>query len=159
MHSSPSKSRLGELRLLSLERNAASRRPQESQTDSDSVSDSTSQTQSQKRRSRARYRRHARQHLYRDGKGIAHDFALAAEWYGKATANGLQLAQCELADLYREGAGVAQDFALAAEWYGKAAAQGYDFAQCKLAGLYRNLDCDGTGVARGVTRAAAEDRD
>ncbi|MCL2415546.1 MAG: serine/threonine-protein kinase, partial [Defluviitaleaceae bacterium] len=50
---------------------------------------------------------------YHYGRGVAKDYALAAEWYRKGAEQGDPRAQCNLGFLYSKGYGVAQDFKLA----------------------------------------------
>ena len=64
------------------------------------------------------------------------DYLQAAQWYGKAAAQGNTAAQIHLADLYRDGRGVARDMAQAIAWYRKAADQGDAGAQGTLGLLY-----------------------
>ena len=59
-----------------------------------------------------------------DTDKCAADCKAAAEWYAKAAAQGLAIAQSNLGFFYENGTGVAQDFKTAAAWFAKAAAQG-----------------------------------
>ncbi|EOM9703666.1 Sel1 family TPR-like repeat protein YbeQ, partial [Escherichia coli] len=55
--------------------------------------------------------------MYRNGNGVAKDYALAFFWYKQAALQGHSDAQNNLADLYEDGKGVAQNETLAAFWY------------------------------------------
>jgi TPR repeat protein len=57
---------------------------------------------------------------YRDGWGVAIDYAKAREWYEKAASKGEARAMAELGDLYFGGVGVPVNQAKAREWYEKA---------------------------------------
>jgi TPR repeat protein len=61
--------------------------------------------------------------LYRFGKGIPADLALAFGWYAKAAAQGHGYAQYNLGVMYEYGQGTPRDLAEARAWYGRAAAQ------------------------------------
>ncbi len=63
---------------------------------------------------------------YRDGDGVAVDYAAMVGWYAKAAEQGDAYSQTELGRCYLEGRGVARDREKAAEWYGRAAAAGYE---------------------------------
>ncbi len=88
--------------------------------------------------------------LYAYGRGVPHDYELAAEWYRKASVQGYADAQERLGALYSSGTGVTQNSAEAAKWYGKAAAQGNAGAQVALGTLYAL----GQGVTQDYTQAA-----
>ena len=63
--------------------------------------------------------------MYRNGNGVAKDYALAFFWgYKQAALQGHSDAQNNLSDLYEDGKGVAQNETLAAFWYLKSAQQG-----------------------------------
>ena len=74
--------------------------------------------------------------LYRLGRGVARDPAIAAEWYLRAAKLGLGRAQANLAMLYLQGDGVEQDYEAAGKWFKAAAAQGHVIAQFNLAIMY-----------------------
>lgn len=70
------------------------------------------------------------------GRGVAQDYARAAELYKIAAQAGLPQAQTRLGLLYAEGKGVPHSDETAAKWLTKAAEQGYVDAGRKLAELY-----------------------
>jgi localization factor PodJL len=72
---------------------------------------------------------------YADGRGVARDLKVAANWYEKAAAHGLASAQYRLASLYEKGLGVTRDLVRARDLYEKAAAQGHIRAMHNLAVL------------------------
>lgn len=74
--------------------------------------------------------------MYRNGNGVAKDYALAFFWYKQAALQGHSDAQNNLADLYEDGKGVAQNETLAAFWYLKSAQQGNRHAQFQIAWDY-----------------------
>jgi TPR repeat protein len=86
---------------------------------------------------------------YRDGLGIAQDYAQAREWFEKAAAEGATVAMTDLGGLYDNGHGVAQDYVKAREWYEKAAAEDDATAMRNLGLLYNN----GQGVAQDYAKA------
>ncbi len=73
---------------------------------------------------------------YTDGRGIAQDYAKAAQWYRLAAAQGLAPAQYRLGSLYEKGHGVTRDLSLARTWYQRAAEQGNRTAMHNLAVLH-----------------------
>ena len=72
---------------------------------------------------------------YAEGRGVPHDFTLAAKWYAKAADRGLAPAQYRLASLYEKGLGVPQDKARAKGLYLEAANAGNPRAMHNLAVL------------------------
>jgi TPR repeat protein len=68
--------------------------------------------------------------------GQAVDYKRAAEWYGKAAAQGHRAAQFSLGNLYFEGDGVAKDQVKAIQLYRQSADQGYDQAEFILGLAY-----------------------
>lgn len=60
--------------------------------------------------------------MYHGGKGVAQDYAQAAEWYRKGAEQGHAKAQNNLAVLYAQGQGVPQDYVAAYMWFTVAAA-------------------------------------
>ena len=74
--------------------------------------------------------------LYRLGRGVARDPAVAAEWYRRAARMGLRGAQTNLARLYLTGDGVEQDYQAAGKWFKAAAVQGHAIAQYNLGVMY-----------------------
>jgi TPR repeat protein len=87
--------------------------------------------------------------LYRNGYGVAQDYAKAREWYQKAADNGDAGGMRNLGALYHNGYGVAQDYAKARAWYEKAADNGHAGAMTNLGLLYEN----GQGVAQDYAKA------
>lgn len=61
--------------------------------------------------------------MYRDGRGVAQDYAEALRWWRKAAELGVVDAQYALGNMYAGGSGIAQDAILAYMWYGIAALQ------------------------------------
>ena len=98
-------------------------------------------------------------HMHGSGP-VAQSYVAAAELYGKAAAQGNEVASYNLGVLHREGWGVAQNDTAAALHFRAAAELGYAKAQYDLADLY--LDGSGVGgrdfgAAVGwLTRAAEE---
>jgi serine/threonine protein kinase len=76
-------------------------------------------------------------------------YAIAAEWYGKAAERGNVIAQYELGRQYQLGQGVQKDPTKAVEWYRKAAEQGHPVAQFNLGTAYE----EGTGVTKDLAQA------
>ncbi len=72
---------------------------------------------------------------YAEGRSMARDLKLAADWYEKAAARGLAPAAYRLGSLYEKGLGVTRDFARAKSLYQKAAEQGHSHAMHNLAVL------------------------
>lgn len=87
---------------------------------------------------------------YALGRGIAQDYAQAAQWFHKAAEQEDPSGQNGLALCYTKGQGVTQSYAEALKWYRKAAKQGYASAQCNLGICYAM----GHGVARDYVQAA-----
>jgi uncharacterized protein len=86
---------------------------------------------------------------YRDGVGVAQDYAKAREWFEKAAAKDNAGAMANLGVLYASGRSVGQDYAKAREWYEKAAAKDNAMAMGNLGLLFAN----GQGVAQDYTKA------
>ena len=61
--------------------------------------------------------------MYRDGQGVAQDYAEALRWWRKAAERGVVDAQYALGNIYSGGTGVAQDNVLAYMWYDITASQ------------------------------------
>ena len=78
--------------------------------------------------------------MYRNGNGVAKDYALAFFWYKQAALQGHSDAQNNLADLYEDGKGVAQNKTLAAFWYLKSAQQGNRHALTSTSVICINTD-------------------
>lgn len=61
--------------------------------------------------------------MYRDGRGVAQDYAQAAQWWRKSAERGLIDAQYALGNMYAGGSGIARDNIQAYMWYSIAASQ------------------------------------
>ncbi len=61
--------------------------------------------------------------MYRDGQGVAQNYAEALRWWGNAAELGVVDAQFALGNLYAGGAGIAPDDIQAYMWYDIAALQ------------------------------------
>ncbi|QAY94551.1 hypothetical protein CWB41_01345 [Methylovirgula ligni] len=72
---------------------------------------------------------------YAEGRVTARDLQAAAEWYGKAAAQGLAPAQYRLGSLFEKGIGVPRDLSKARSLYQSAAEQGNIRAMHNLAVL------------------------
>jgi TPR repeat protein len=76
---------------------------------------------------------------YAEGRGVAQDFAKAAEFYAEAAEQGNVNAEYNLGTLYLNGRGVPKDVAAATKWFQKAAEQGdMNAAHCLADILYDN---------------------
>jgi localization factor PodJL len=73
---------------------------------------------------------------YLDGRAVARDERLAAQWYDRAAKQGLAAAQYRLGSMYEHGRGVANDREQAKSWYERAAGQGNINAMHNLAVLH-----------------------
>jgi localization factor PodJL len=71
--------------------------------------------------------------IYTEGRGVAVDFAKAAQWYQRAADAGIVPAQYRLGSLYEKGTGVARDPAKARALYQQAAESGNANAMHNLA--------------------------
>ena len=69
--------------------------------------------------------------MYRAGRGIEEDPALAAQWMSKAAHAGHARAQYSMGQLL-QGTGVDEDLVLARDWYERAAKQGHSMARNSL---------------------------
>jgi TPR repeat protein len=74
--------------------------------------------------------------MYRNGDGVARNFAEALRWYRLAADQGLADAQNRLGAMLAAGQGTAPDHNEAARWYRKAADQGHAAAQNNLGRCY-----------------------
>jgi localization factor PodJL len=72
---------------------------------------------------------------YADGRGVARDAKIAAQWFEKAAAQGLAPAQYRVGSLYEKGVGVDRDYARARRYYQQAADAGNARAMHNLAVL------------------------
>ncbi|WP_139167904.1 peptidoglycan-binding protein [Bauldia litoralis] len=70
---------------------------------------------------------------FAEGRDVAKDLAVAAEWYRRAANGGLAVAQYRLGSLYERGQGVDKDLTEAVNWYQRAADQGNIGAMHNLA--------------------------
>ena len=77
--------------------------------------------------------------MYRDGQGVAQDYAEALRWWRKAAELGVVDAQFALANMYAGGLGIAQDNILAHMWYDIAMAQTGDAWLRGIAGSNRDV--------------------
>ena len=59
--------------------------------------------------------------MYKDGEGIAQNYAEAAKWFRKAADQNYDEAYCNLGLLYEEGKGVVKDVIEAVRCYRKSA--------------------------------------
>jgi TPR repeat protein/predicted Ser/Thr protein kinase len=87
-------------------------------------------------------------------------YAIAAEWYGKAAERGNAIAQYELGHQYQLGLGVAKDPAKALEWFRKAAEQGHPVAQVNLGMVYQEgsaVSKDDLQAVQWYTKSAEQD--
>ena len=73
---------------------------------------------------------------YQEGLGRAVDYKRAAEWYGKAAAQGHRAAQFSLGNLYLEGDGVPKDQVKAVQLYRQSADQGFPDAEFHIGLAY-----------------------
>ena len=95
--------------------------------------------------------------MYRLGRGVPRDDAMAVRWYRKAAEQGHRGAENNLAFMYHQGLGVSQNLDEALLWYRKAADQGNVLAQRSLANIYRigvEVPHDYAGAVRWYRRAA-----
>ncbi|MBZ0215912.1 MAG: peptidoglycan-binding protein [Fimbriimonadaceae bacterium] len=94
---------------------------------------------------------------FAEGRGVALNPQLAAQWYQRAAAQGLAPAQYRLGSMYEKGHGVTQDRAAARIWYQRAAELGNRKAMHNLAVLYAdgiNGEPDMENAARWFRKAA-----
>jgi len=87
--------------------------------------------------------------MYREGRGVARDYAQAVAWYRNAAERGSARGQSNLAYMYREGLGVALDETQAAYWWQKSAGVGDAYSQSALGEMYEH----GKGVAQDFAQA------
>ena len=64
--------------------------------------------------------------MYRDGQGVAQDFAAALDWWRRSAAQGFLDAQLALGNMYAGGTGIPKDPVRAYMWFDIAAAQSGD---------------------------------
>jgi TPR repeat protein len=87
--------------------------------------------------------------MYRDGRGVPQDFALAFDLFSKAAEQGSTYAQTGLGLLHIKGEGVPQDLAKGISLLRKAADQNDGWAQYNLGWAYES----GTGVPKDTQQA------
>ncbi len=87
--------------------------------------------------------------MYQNGKGVAKDLSVAAQYYQRAADMGYAAAQNNLAVLFEYGHGVTKNPEHAVELYTMAADKGYATAHYNLGRLYQS----GVGVARDFPEA------
>lgn len=87
---------------------------------------------------------------YVNGRGVPQNYQIAAGWFEKASAAGLERVQYNLAVLYENALGVPQDLERAFELYRAAAEQGFAPAQHTVGVAYAQA----RGVARDYRAAA-----
>jgi len=76
--------------------------------------------------------------MYRDGRGVARDYAEALRWWRKAAELGVVDAQFALGNMYAGGGGIARDNILAYMWYDIATMQTGDHWLIAIAGSNRD---------------------
>ncbi|MDH3236228.1 MAG: sel1 repeat family protein [Alphaproteobacteria bacterium] len=76
--------------------------------------------------------------MYRDGQGVARDYAEALRWWRKAAEQGVVDAQYALGNIYGGGTGIARDNTLAYMWYDIAAQTGEEWLSA-IAGTNRDV--------------------
>ena len=74
--------------------------------------------------------------MYREGRGVTQNLAIAMKWHHMAAEKGDASAQNHLGFMYDFGRNVPQNFAEALKWYRKAAEQGHAIAQYNLGTMY-----------------------
>ena len=70
--------------------------------------------------------------MYKDGKGVRRDNAMAVQWLSRSASGGNSFGQNNLGGMYRDGLGVKQDYARAITFFRAAAQQGNGGAQVNL---------------------------
>lgn len=73
--------------------------------------------------------------VYREGEGVAQDYAEALRWHRKAAEQGEALAQYSVGVMYYRGQGVAQDYVRAHMWMNLAASRFTGDEQKNYAGV------------------------
>jgi uncharacterized protein len=87
--------------------------------------------------------------MYRNGQGVAQDYAEAVRWYHRAAEQGNARAQAKLGLIYKQGHGVEQDYGETVKWYRRAAEQGHADVQSNLGTMYAN----GQGISQDYVEA------
>lgn len=85
--------------------------------------------------------------MYNEGKGVAPNRAVAAEWWQKAAAQNHAQAQFALGVLYSSGKGVTKDNVAAHMWFSLAAEQGKRNAKRLLKVIVRQMTAEQIGEA------------
>jgi TPR repeat protein len=91
--------------------------------------------------------------MHNEGKGVAPDQALAAEWWHKAATQNHAQAQFALGVLYSSGKGVDKDNVAAHMWFSLAAAQGKKNAKRLLKVITRQMTPEQIAEAEGRAEA------
>jgi tetratricopeptide (TPR) repeat protein len=86
--------------------------------------------------------------MYKTGRGLPRDPALAAEWYSRSAETGYPLAQFTMGNILMNGEGVPQNVPMAINLYRQAAEQDHPQAQYNLGVYYY-----GIGTAENYIRA------
>ncbi len=95
--------------------------------------------------------------MYRKGRGVKKDAAMAAKWYGKAADLGVRQAQMKLGDLYHRGKGVTKDQVLAHMWVSIATAKKRSDAVAKwLTGLEKTMSAEDVAKAKKMAAEKAK---
>lgn len=87
--------------------------------------------------------------LFYNGRGVAHDYSQALDWFKKAARQGHPLAQFNAGYMYENGEGTPQDYLEAAKCYRESAERGNQLAQYNLGYLYEK----GRGVPQDEVQA------
>jgi TPR repeat protein len=87
---------------------------------------------------------------YRDGRGVARNYALALSWYRKAADAFDARAMADVGVMYAEGWGVTKDPIEAAKWFHKGFLRGDGIAAFNLGKVYAG----GQGVSKDEAQAA-----
>ena len=77
--------------------------------------------------------------MYRDGQGVAQDYAEAARWCRKAADQGDASAQSNLGCMYETGCGVPRDYVRAHMWLNLAASRASGDHQQKFAQMRESV--------------------
>jgi TPR repeat protein len=97
--------------------------------------------------------------MYVNGVGVDRDLSKAAEWYGRASAQGHALAQNNLGVMYANGWGVPQNFREALKLFVSASGQGNADAESNLGAMFllgRGVDVNEAEAAFWLKRAAQQ---
>jgi len=94
--------------------------------------------------------------MYRDGLGVAQDYAVAARWYRLAADQGDTFAQHNLGLMYANGDGVVQDYATAHMWLNIAASNGQEKAREDLNNVAKIMTANTLAEAQKRARLCIE---